>query len=305
MKQWSSGAGRKNTAVALGNFDGVHVGHRHILSSCVSWARENGLDSVAWTFRTHPQHVLAAESAGDVIDFDQKISLLDQIGLDGFVAEEFQRVRDLSPQEFCDRILLGELGARAVFCGFNFRFGKNGAGDTAFLQSYLGKRGVHVFVSQPICRGGQVVSSTRIRSLLREGKVDEVKDLLDRYYSVSFPVEHGKRLGRQLGFPTLNQSFPEGFVIPQRGVYAVEVSWEDKRYGGVCNVGVRPTVDQSSTVTAETHVFDFSGDLYGKKVSVSFVRFLRPEKTFSSLEELRRQMERDKEAALRCWKERQ
>ena len=135
--------------------------------------------------------------------------------------------------------------------------------------------------------------------------MDEVKDLLDRYYSVSFPVEHGKRLGRQLGFPTLNQSFPEGFVIPQRGVYAVEVSWEDKRYGGVCNVGVRPTVDQSSTVTAETHVFDFSGDLYGKKVSVSFVRFLRPEKTFSSLEELRRQMERDKEAALRCWKERQ
>lgn len=294
------------TCVALGNFDGIHLGHRAIIENCILSAKQAGLVSLVWSFRRHPEHIMKGSfSSGSILSLADKVATLKKIGIDQIVLEDFERVRDLSPEDFCEQILLGELYARKVFCGFNFRFGKNGGGDASFLRKYLAKKGVEVVIADPVCRGGETISSTRIRGLLTRGEMEEAALLLNRPYSIAFPVLHGKHLGTTIGFPTLNQAFPGEYVIPRKGVYAVRVSFDGLVYFGVCNVGSRPTVDRDEKIIAETHLFDFSGDLYGKTVRVEFFHFLRPEKQFSSLEELKKQIAQDRENALGYWKEKE
>ncbi len=293
----------RGSAVALGNFDGIHVGHRAIIRDCVELARREGLSGVVWTFSTHPQLELSDDFSGNILSLEDKIRLLEGLGVSCLCLEEFSRVRSLSCEQFCREILIDRLDAKAVFCGFNFRFGRGGEGDADFLKRYLEPRGVRVVVSDPICLDGDVVSSTRIRRLLSEGDVASVSRLLARPYSIRFPVEHGQRLGTAIGFPTINQSFPSEYVIPRKGVYAVRVRFDGVSYGGVCNVGCRPTVSQTGEITAETHLFDFEGDLYGKSVAVEFLRFLRPEEKFASVEELRDQIRRDQALARSFQKE--
>lgn len=300
----TAGETLRGSAVALGNFDGVHIGHRAIIQDCVNLASKEGLSSVVWTFRTHPQQFFAhSDFSGNIISNEEKVALLEKLKVEYLCPEDFEAVRDLSPSEFCQKILLEQLGAKAVFCGFNFRFGKGGAGDADFLRETLEPLGVRVVVAPPVCKGGDVVSSTRIRNLLSQGEMEEVAELLGRPYSIRFPVEHGKHLGTQMGFPTINQSFPKEYVIPKKGVYVVGVQFDGKTRGGVCNVGCRPTVDREGEVTAETNLFDFSGDLYGKCVTVEFHRFLRAEIRFSSVEELRAEIEKDRDRARCIWKE--
>lgn len=304
--QISAGTEKTGTCVALGNFDGIHLGHRKIVENCVQKAREEGLVSLVWSFRRHPEHILKGNfSSGNIISLRDKEAILKELGIDHLFLEDFERVRDFSPEEFCEKILIRQLSARFVFCGFNFRFGKNGSGDAAFLKNYLGAKGITVIAEEPVCLGGFPVSSTRIRALLAEGEMEAVKTLLGRPYSIRFPVLHGKRLGRTIGFPTLNQVFPEEYVTPKKGVYAVRVTFDGREYFGVCNVGSRPTVDDDDRVIAETHLLDFSGELYGKEVRVEFHRFLRAETKFSSLEELKLQIGKDREKARLFWKEEQ
>ena len=290
-------------AVALGNFDGIHRGHRAILDACVEAAKKEKIPAVVWSFRRHPEHILKGNFAsGNILSLDDKEEILRAIGIDCVVFEDFERVRDLSPQEFCDNILDKELHARAVFCGFNFRFGKNGAGDAEFLQNALAPRGVRVIVSPPVTMGGCVVSSTRIRALLQEGNTEEAMVLLGRPFFIRFPVAHGNRIGSKIGFPTINQVFPEEYITPKKGVYTVRVTLSGQTFFGVCNVGCRPTVGGDG-ILAETHLFDFTGDLYGKTVKVEFFRFLRPETKFQSLDALKAQIEKDRADALSYWKE--
>jgi len=295
----------RGTCVALGNFDGIHLGHRAILENCAKTAREESLVSVVWSFRCHPKHILKGDfSTGNIISLSDKEELIREIGIDFLLLEDFERVRDFSPERFCREILLEQLCARKVFCGFNFHFGKEGKGDARFLQEYLAPFGVEVIVEPPIVLWGETISSTRIRAALCCGNMQEVASLLGRAYSIRFPVLHGKRLGTKIGFPTLNQRFPEEYVIPKKGVYIVRVCFDGEERKGICNIGVRPTVSDGEHVTAETHLFDFCGDLYGKKVSVEFYRFLRPEMKFSSLQALAQQIERDRQEALLFWEER-
>lgn len=302
MAQAGTGVG---TCVALGNFDGIHLGHQAIISSCVKKAREEGLVSVVWSFRRHPEHILKGSFAsGNIISVRDKDRILSKMGVSHLILEDFEKVRDLSPEEFCEEILIRSLSARFVFCGFNFRFGKGGAGDVEFLKSYLEQRGVGVFVSSPVAMGGLPISSTRIRAFLAQGKVEEAEKLLGRPYSIRFPVLHGKHLGARIGFPTINQVFPSEYVTPKKGVYAVRVFFDEKEYFGVCNVGSRPTVDEDDRILAETHLLDFSGDLYGKEVRVEFHHFMRPEEKFSSLETLKNQITKDRENARIFWEER-
>ncbi len=294
------------TCVALGNFDGIHLGHRVIIENCVRCAKEEGLVSLVWSFHRHPEHIMKGNFAsGSILSLADKIATLKEIGIDQIVLEDFERVRNFSPEEFCEQILLDQLYARKVFCGFNFRFGKNGSGDAAFLKEYMKKKGVEVVVADPVCLEGDTVSSTRIRTLLTRGEMEMAAHLLDRPYFIAFPVLRGKHLGTKIGFPTLNQVFPGEYVIPRKGVYAVRVLFDGNIHFGVCNVGSRPTVDQDEKIIAETHLFDFSEDLYGKTVRVEFFHFLRPEKQFSSLEELKKQIAQDRENALRYWKEKE
>ncbi|MBE6713491.1 MAG: riboflavin biosynthesis protein RibF [Ruminococcaceae bacterium] len=303
---FSAGTEKTGTCVALGNFDGIHLGHRKIVENCVQKAREEGLVSLVWSFRRHPEHILKGNfSSGNIISLKDKEAILKEIGIHHLFLEDFEMVRDLSPEEFCDRILIRQLSARFVFCGFNFRFGRFGAGDAEFLKAYLEPKGVCVIAEDPVCLDGGTVSSTRIRKLLAEGEMEQVKRLLGRPYSIRFPVLHGKRLGTRIGFPTLNQVFPEEYVTPKKGVYAVRVGFDGRELFGVCNVGSRPTVDSDDRVIAETHLLDFAEELYGKEVRVEFHHFLRAETKFSSLEELKIQIGKDRENARLFWKEQQ
>jgi riboflavin kinase/FMN adenylyltransferase len=242
-------------------------------------------------------------SSGNILSPEDKRRFSRELGIDQVILEDFERVRDYSPEEFCRKILLETLSAKHVFCGFNFRFGKNGAGDAIFLKEYLEPLGVKVYTQPPVMMDGEPVSSTRIREHLAAGRIEEANRLLGRPYSIRFPVLHGKHLGTRIGFPTVNQAFPEEYVVPKKGVYAVRLFFDGAYYQGVCNVGCRPTVDREGCILAETHLFDFSGDLYGKTVSVEFFAFLREETRFSSLEKLTEQISKDRETARTWWKE--
>ncbi len=292
-------AGERGTCVSLGNFDGIHIGHRRIIDSCVARAKETGRLSLVWSFRRHPEHIMKGNfSSGNIMSLPDKDEILRQMGVSLLVLEDFERVRGFSPQEFCDRILLGELCATAVFCGFNFRFGKNGEGSAAFLKEYLEPKGVEVHVTEPVCVDGEPVSSTRIRAALQNGDIALAEKLLGRPYAIRFPVLHGKKLATRLGFPTMNQVFPEEYVTLKNGVWAVRVFFDGQAFDGVCNVGCRPTVEKDGRIVAETHLFDFCGDLYGRLVTVRFDAFLRPEQKFSSVEELQIQIEKDRNRAM-------
>lgn len=295
---------KSQTCVALGNFDGIHLGHQKILSECAREAAKSGMASIAWSFRRHPEHIMQKNfSSGNILSLADKKELIAALGITSLVLEEFERVRDFSPEEFCERVLLRELRAKKVFCGFNFHFGKNGRGDAEFLKQYLSPRGVEVFASPAVCIGGEPVSSTRIRGMLSAGDMEAASELLGRPYSIRFPVSEGKHMGTGLGFPTINQEFPKEYVTPKKGVYAVRVFLRGKEFFGVCNVGSRPTVDHDDRILAETHLFDFSGDLYGEEVQVSFFSFLRPETKFSGVDALKEQIAQDCKKAREYWKE--
>ena len=287
----------KNSCVALGNFDGIHRGHRAIVDACRAEAKAAGLTDVVWTFARHPDRYFPGHAGDSILSPDDKADLLEAIGVSVLVEEDFTRVRDLSPAAFCQKVLLEELDAKTVVCGFNFRFGKNGAGGPEDLKRAMEKAGRKVVIVPPVLWEGEPVSSTRIRAALLEGRPEDAQAMLGRPYFIRFPVTRGNRLGRKIGFPTINQVYPADYVIPRRGVYAVEAVFDGQSYDGVCNVGRRPTVEENGADTAETHLFDFTGDLYGKIATVRFRAFLRPERKFCDLDALRTQIARDMEAA--------
>lgn len=287
----------RRCCLALGNFDGVHKGHIAIVDACLAQARQEGLLDVVWTFARHPDRFFPGHAGDSILSPDDKAELLDEMGVSCLVEEDFLRVRDLSPAAFCREILIGELDARVVVCGFNFRFGKGGAGGPEDLKRELEAAGRRVLIVPPVLWQGEPVSSTRIRRALTEGKPQDAEAMLGRPYFIRFPVTQGNKLGRKMGFPTINQIYPADYVIPRRGVYAVEAVFDGMVYGGVCNVGRRPTVEENGADTAETHLFDFTGDLYGKIATVRFRAFLRPETKFSDISALKAQIARDADDA--------
>ena len=282
-------------AVALGMFDGLHLGHQAVLNS----ATKENLKSVAITFSSLP-----FKTGGWLMTKEQKEAELKKLGIDEVFFLDFCEVCDMYPEEFLSYI--SKLyPIKKICCGFNYRFGIRAGGDTAFLKEYCKKKGIEFEVLDMVEQNGQAVSSTYIRSLISNGKIKKATALLSRPFSFKAKVSRGDQRGRTIGFPTLNQVFPEEYVTPKKGVYAVRVTFDGNEYFGVCNVGSRPTVDDDDRVIAETHLLDFSGELYGKEVRVEFHRFLRAEKKFSSLEELKLQIGKDRETARLFCKEEQ
>ena len=214
-------------------------------------------------------------------------------GLDFAILEEFSAVRDLSPEEFARTYLMDKLGCAAVVCGFNFRFGRGGAGDCRTLQSILSEGDIPLTVVDPVMHGDLVVSSTCIRAAVEAGDMDRAAALLGRPFSVCFPVRHGKQLGRTIGLPTINQDFPVGHIVPRHGIYACICTVGSARYMGVANVGVRPSVVSDGHVNCETHIMDFDGVLYGESIRVEFLTRLRDEIRFDSIDALREAIEAD------------
>ena len=278
-------------SIALGNFDGVHIGHRRLLQCARDAAALiPGCASAAWTFSALAKENPAVPS---LTDPQEKLRQFAAAGLEYAIFEDFETVRHRTAAEFTEEYLLGTLSAAAVICGFNFRFGRGGTGDAALLSRILAGHSIPLTVVDPVMAGCAVVSSTRIRAAVADGDMETAAALLGRPFSICFPVLYGNQLGRTLGLPTINQNFPAGHIIPCRGIYACVCTVDGRRFAGVANVGIRPSVPGDGHINCETHILDYSGFLYGKSVRVEFCTRLRDERKFASLEELKDAIETD------------
>jgi len=284
--------------VTIGNYDGVHRGHRVVIDSLVQVARRMQVPAVAIAFEPTPQEFFAAERApARLTRFREKVNALSRTGLDRFLCVRFdQAFAHLSPEQFVKRVLVDGLGVRYLVAGDDFRYGYQRQGDFASLCAAGQVYGFEVTDTRSFCVGGERVSSSRIRQALQQGELELAEELLGRPYSMCGKVIPGDRLGRTLGFPTANL-LPGRRVLPMTGVFAVRVrgvqdSPADRPLPAVANLGTRPTVDGKRALL-EAHLLDFQGDLYGRHLEVEFVRKLRDELHFGSVELMIEQMHRD------------
>jgi riboflavin kinase/FMN adenylyltransferase len=282
-------------SVTVGNFDGVHLGHRELIRRTVEHARRLGLPSVVLAFSPHPIRFLHPELPfyeGSTVR--EKAARLEELGVDARVVESFDgEIGDMCPEEFVRTVLCERLKARIVTVGYNFNFGRQRAGSPSILTKLGEKFGFEVDVAPPFMHEGAVVSSSRIRELLLAGKVREASVLLHRPFEVSGPVVNGDGRGRLLGFPTANVT-PSRELSLLPGVYVVDVKVGDVSFRGLANFGSNPTYGEKP-VRIEAHLFDFQGNLYGKQVTVRFRERIRDERKFQSAEELIAQIQNDVE----------
>lgn len=271
-------------AIALGTFDGLHTGHREVLKL------PNAYFKTAVIFPLPPKALLAGEPMALMLPEDKKKALL-TLGADRVYALDFEKLRNFSAKRFFE-FLKSEFSPDYISCGFNYRFGKEAEGDTALLKKLCDESGITLNCLPPVKRGDAVVSSTEIRTLVREGNIETANSLLYKPFSYSGEVLYGDSRGRTIGFPTANQRFPDCLVRPRFGVYAVKAEVDGHCYDGITDLGVRPTF-RSDFVISETYLRSFSGDIYGKKLKISLLRFVRPEIRFSSVEALKKQIKAD------------
>ncbi len=282
----------------IGNFDGIHLGHQRIVGRLLECAREQGLPSVVITFEPYPQEYFAPTRAPARLSrLREKVELLSAMGVDKVLLLRFGRqLAKMPADEFIQTILLRGLGVRHLVVGDDFRFGRDRQGDFAMLQEAGARYGFLVEDTPTVDVDGERVSSTRLRLALEAGDLALARRLLGQDYVICGRVCHGDKRGRLIGFPTANIPLRRAKVA-SRGVYAVSVEGAgETRVQGVANIGNRPTVDGVSS-RLEVHLFDFDGELYGRYLKVSLLKFLRPEMKFSSVEELRAQIARDSEQA--------
>lgn len=286
----------ERSAVALGYFDGLHLGHVGVISAALS---QSGLKSAVFTFNcdtTLPKFACRE----DIISFENKRELLSKIGVDYLYAPDFAAVSELSAEEFVRDILVGRLNAGFACCGTNFRFGKNGSGTPELLAEIGKKYGMRALTVEDVCYEGVMISSTHIRELIRNGDIEQANELLGYELWYKLPVVYGNHIGATLLFPTINQLIPETNVIPRFGVYKSFTEVNGRCYKSVTNIGVKPTIDDRRDGTGavmETHIIGYKGFLYGERIAVSLCGFIRPERKFSGLSELKAQIAADIQAA--------
>lgn len=280
--------GVARAAVALGCFDGLHLGHQKVITAACG----PGLTPSVLTF-ADPLGELGGKSGGQLATKRQKLRLFDSLGVEQVYSLRFSAIRNLSPEQFVDEVLVGVCHAEKICCGFNFTFGYRGAGTAETLKALCAPRGIDCEVVPAVELAGEPVSSTRIRALVEKGDIERANRLLGRPFGFDFEVVRGRQLGRTLGTPTINQVFTPEFVLPRFGVYASLVRLNDGDYYGVTNVGVKPTVGADAPLS-ETWIPEYHGeDLYGENIQVELIGFIRPEVKFSGVEELQENILRD------------
>ncbi|HEV8473708.1 MAG TPA: bifunctional riboflavin kinase/FAD synthetase [Methylomirabilota bacterium] len=284
---------RRPSAVALGVFDGVHLGHRAILGAAVAHARASGAPAIACTFDPHPLEVLQPGRAPlPITTLDERLALIAQCGIDGTVVLSFTaELAAVEPEAFVKDVVVGRLAASQVVVGFNHRFGRGARGDAALLRELGGRLGFRVDVVEPLTVDGVEVSSTAIRAALGRGDLDGAARMLGRPYTLPGKVVPGAGRGRTLGFPTANVA-PDRPVLLATGVYAAVAEVGAERRRAVVNIGVRPTFGED-TLAVEAYLLDFSGNLYGQPIRLTFVSRVREERRFPSVDALRAQIEAD------------
>jgi riboflavin kinase/FMN adenylyltransferase len=288
--------------LALGNFDGLHRGHIKIIERIRRGATERGGTALVLTFDPHPPRVLRPDKAPALLmTKPQKMAALERAGVQGVAVVRFTlELSQWEPETFVRRVLVDWLRVAEVWVGADFLFGRQRSGNFSLLRTLGHQAGFRVEKIDPIRYKDFVVSSTRIRRLVAEGRVEEAGALLGRHYAIGGEVVAGARRGRELGFPTANLA-TENELIPPNGVYATFITLDGVIRPGVTNIGVRPTFDDASKVSVETHVLGFSGDLYGHQAEISFVQRLRDERRFPDVDALREQIAADVRRAERLF----
>lgn len=285
----------KKSAVALGLFDGVHKGHKAVIEKMLSSCDETLIPTV-FTFDFF-------KNGGRVITFSDKEKILYDMGVKEIYSPSFSEIKNLSPDEFIEEILIKKMNAEKLFCGENFTFGKDRKGTATYLKEKAESFGVKTVIIPTVKQNKKEISSTFMKTLMKEGRIKELNEISEREYSFKLKIEEGRRLGREMGFKTINQRLPSDLCEIRKGVYAVRVKISDEIYEGVCNIGVKPTVTDENERFSETHIFDFDKDVYGEYAEIFLVDFIREEKKFGSLEELKKQINADKQTALNIFKQ--
>lgn len=287
----------KDVYVALGSFDGLHKGHLTLVNKVVELSKKNDGLSMVYTFKNHPLEIIDESKAPKVImDNDEKLNILEKEGINISCLVKFdKKFMLIEPEEFI-REIIEKFNVKAIVVGFNYKFGFKNKGDVNLLRDLSEKLNFDLYVMSALEDEGVVISSTFIRGLIKDGEINRVTELLTRPYSIKGEVIHGKQLGRTIGFPTANLNITANTVLPAMGVYYTNVELDGEIYRGITSVGNNPTVN-GKTITVETNILDFSGDIYGKEIRVYFIERMRGNVKFNSLDELKNQLKSDKNFA--------
>lgn len=283
----------KNLSIALGFFDGIHIGHRAVLNSAISYARLNNLKSAVITFENHPRCFLNNLEPEYILTKQEKIKIFESLGFDFVYFLKFDDdFSKISAQQYLN-ILLKNFEPKAISTGFNHTFGKNREGTSVFLEQNAEIFGYKYFRVNSIEIDSEVVSSSKIRENLKFGNIEQVNKMLGRNYFLEETVVEGEKIGRVLGFKTANLIYPKNVLNIAKGVYCAGVEYCGKKFKGVANFGMRPSFENTQIPVLEVHILDFDKDIYGEKIKVEFIRKIRDEKKFESLEELKTQIKND------------
>lgn len=290
----------RSTAVGLGNFDGLHVGHMVLVNALINEARINNLESVVYTFTKHPENIIRKNLFTPLLTtVGKRIQILGETRLDHVYFDEFdEKYSRMEPEAFVRDILADRLGAAVVIAGFNYRFGYMGQGDSRLLKELGEKSGIRVIIVSAVRMDSEIVSSTVIREYISKGDMERAAMFLGRHYSIMGKVSDGRRVGRKIGFPTANLRPDEYLIMPSNGVYLTKTLCGGTYYNSLTNVGINPTFGESLNVSVETHIPGFGKDIYGNDIEVFFLRKLRGEKKFKSADELSSQISLDIKAAM-------
>ena len=282
------------TVIALGNFDGVHVGHQEIIRKTVNTAQAAGLKSAVFSFSNHTRNLIPGAQTVKSIQYpEEKALMIESLGVDYLFDIPFTKeIMSMSPESFVEDILVGRMRIREAYCGFNYRFGHKASGNPEVLMHEGLHHGFGIHVQEAFKLDGIVVSSTYIREQIAAGNMEECNKFLGREYYIGGEVIQGNKLGRTIGFPTCNINADSSMAIPPNGVYITHCTIGDKTYPSITNVGVKPTVGTYDR-NIETHIFGFADDVYGQYIKVSFVKLMRQEMKFESVELLTSQIEKD------------
>lgn len=285
------------SCVALGFFDGIHLGHRKLIDEVIAVAKENDLKKALMTFDVHPKSYLLGNSFKYLMSLDDKIKYLENLNFDYLFVLRFNHsIADFEPRQFINEFII-KPNIKHVVCGFDFHFGFHGIGDANYLKNYSDNQ-YEVTVINKLEYEHKKISSSYIRNLLADGKIELANILLDRFYQVNGIIIHGRKNGRKIGFPTINVDVHD-YVLPKNGVYGVKVVIDGNEYLGMANLGYNPTFKALEHVSLEVNIFNFNQDVYGKNVTVLFINHIRSEQKFDSINDLIEQLNQDKQKIIK------
>lgn len=283
----------ENLSLALGFFDGVHIAHQKVISSAVDYARINNTKSAVITLREHPVCYLKNVSPSYISQRGVSYKLIEKLGVDYIVELDFQDVSKLSAKEYLKDVLVKYFSPVAIFTGFNHTFGHNRGGTPEFLKENQCVYNYNYFEISPQKMNSEIVSSSKIREYIKNGEIQKANEMLGREFCVSGSVIEGNKIGRTIGFPTANIKYPPNIIELPNGVYAVKVNIKNKEYRGIANFGTKPTVCDNCSKILEVNIFNFDENIYFQNIEIKFLKFIRAEKKFSGLSELKNQIKLD------------